>query len=182
MLIMLSVFALVLVFIPKNTYINTLSFVSEYFDEESELNYKITDLANYFESEESYETENTGISYRVDRYPLLIETFRKSPIFGCYYNTDSFANGYQEECAHLHWMNKLTVTGIIGIIIFLFILYMNIAKNLNLLNPEYKNYYLIASLTIIVYGFMKVIIGRDIWLAFFVILPGLNYLPLLKKK
>jgi len=121
---------LLFIFIPKNTYVNTIFTISQYFSEESELNNKINDLANYFESEESYETENTGI---------------------------------------------------IGIIIFSILLYMHIAKNLKIVETDYKYYYLIATLTIIGYGFMKVVAGRDIWLAFFVILPGLNYLPLLKK-
>jgi energy-coupling factor transporter transmembrane protein EcfT len=103
-------------------------------------------------------------------------------MFGCYFFSDESGNGYKPEGAHLHWMNKLTTTGIIGLIVFLLIPYNFIRNNLRLFDPTYKFYYILASLSILGYGFIKQLGGRDTWYAFFVILPGLYYLPLLKIK
>jgi hypothetical protein len=96
--------------------------------------------------------------------------------------SDESGNGYKPEGAHLHWMNKLTTNGIIGLIVFLLIPYNFIRNNLRLFDPTYKFYYILASLSILSYGLIKQLGGRDTWYAFFIILPGLYYLPLLKIK
>jgi hypothetical protein len=110
-----------------------------------------------------------------------MEAFVRSPVLGCYFNSSEFINGYELDGAHLHWMNKLTVTGIIGFVIFIFIPIFFIKNNLHYFNSQYKFYYLLASLSILCYGLFKTIAGRDTWYAFFIILPGLYYLPLLRK-
>jgi hypothetical protein len=79
-------------------------------------------------------------------------------------------------------MNKLTIIGIFGLLFFIFIPYNFIRNNLQHFNSTYKFYYILSSLSILTYGLMKNIVGRETWYTFFIILPGLYYLPLLKNK
>lgn len=101
---------------------------------------------------------------------------------GVFFLTDDSANGYNGEGAHLYWMNKLTTTGIIGIILFIIIPFNFLKNTLRHFSLTYKFFYILASLSILCYGLMKVIAGRETWYAFFIIIPGLYYLPLLKRK
>ncbi len=179
-IVVMSIFFSIAIFTPKETYINSLLSISNYFDKDSELNYKFRDLAIFISIGADIEDKSTGVGGRAERYPMLLETFVKSPVLGCYTFSDKSGNGYQVEGVHLHWMNKLTVTGIIGMVFFLIIPYITIKKNLGQFNSTYKFYYILAALTILIYGFMKTISGRETWYAFFIILPGLYYLPRLK--
>lgn len=169
------------VIIPKEVYVNSLLFVSNYFNKDSDINYKIRDLADFFNSGVDTKDNNTTTGSRLERYPILMETFAKSPIFGCYFLSDESGNGYNSSGAHLYWMNKLTVTGIVGFLFFLFIPYSFIKNNLRYFDSTYKFYYILASLSILSYGLIKVIGGREAWYTFFILLPGLYSLPLLKK-
>ena len=175
-------FFLIILIIPKEKYVNSLLSVSEYFDKDSELNYKFRDLAIFIETGADIKDNSTGAGGRAERYPMLMQTFIKKPLLGCFYFSDKSGNGYNAVGAHLHWMNKLTITGIIGLIFFLLIPYNFIKSNSKRFSPGYKFYYILASLSIISYGLIKQLGGRDTWYAFFIILPGLYYLPLLKKE
>jgi hypothetical protein len=178
----ICLFFSIMLIIPKDIYVNRLLFVSDYFEKYSDINNKIRDLAIYIETGGNIEDNSTMVGGRVERYPMLMKTFLKSPLLGCYFFSDKTANGYRGSGAHLYWMNKLTVTGIIGLILFLIIPYCFIRNNLRLFDSTYKYYYILASLSILSYGLMKNLIGRETWYAFFIILPGLYYLPLLKSK
>jgi hypothetical protein len=180
MIMIVLVFSIMLI-IPRAVYVNSLLSISEYFVEGSEVNYKFKDLALFIETGANVEDNNTGTGGRVERYPLLFETFIKKPLGGCYFMSDNIGNGYKGEGAHLYWMNKLTITGIIGLLFFIVIPYNFIKNRLKDFSPQYKFYYTLASLSILVIGIMKVIGGRDTWYTFFIILPGLYYLPELKK-
>lgn len=181
-IIVVGLFLSVTTLIPKETYVNGLISISEYFKKDSELNYKFRDLAIFIETGADIKDNSTGTGGRVERYPMLMKTFVKSPLFGCYFFADKNGNGYQSEGGHLFWMNKLTITGIIGLLIFLAILYFQIKNNLQYFDSIYKFYYIIAALSIIIIGITKVIGGRDTWYTFFILLPGLYYLPLLKNR
>ncbi len=181
-ILIISLIFIISIMIPKGLYTNSLLAISSYFKEDSELNYKFRDLSIYIETGKDANEINTGTGNRAERYPMLLETFVKNPFVGCYFLSDRLGNGYKSEGAHLHWMNKLTVTGIFGFFIFLAIPYNFIKTNYRRFNYDYKFYYLIASLSILSYGFLKAIAGRETWYAFFIIIPGMYYLPLLKKE
>lgn len=181
-ILIVVLFLSVVVIIPKETYINSLIYISGYFNEDSDLNYKLRDLAIFIETGVRIKDNDTGTGGRAERYPKLMETFVKSPMLGCYFFSDKYGNGYKPEGAHLHWMNKLTVTGIIGFLIFFFIPYNFIKNSLQYFDSTYRFYYILASLSILSYGLIKQIGGRETWYAFFIIIPGIYYLPLLKKK
>ena len=51
----------------------------------------------------------------------------------------------------------------------------------SLFQVEY-GYFLLSLLSMVALGAMKTLIGRELWYTFFIIVPGLYYLPLLKKK
>jgi hypothetical protein len=181
-ILIIGIFFIIVFAIPKEVYVNSLLKVSNYFNKDSDLNYKFRDMSVYIETGADIKDNSTSTGGRVERYPMLMGTFVKSPMFGCYFFSDESGNGYKPEGAHLHWMNKLTTTGIIGLIVFLLIPYNFIRNNLRLFDPTYKFYYILASLSILSYGLIKQLGGRDTWYAFFIILPGLYYLPLLKIK
>ena len=181
-ILIICLFFSILVIIPKEVYINSLLSISNFFEKDSELNYKFKDLALFIETGADIKDNTTSVAGRVKRYPLLMETFIKSPLLGCYFFSDKDGNGYSQEGAHLHWMNKLTITGIVGLILFLIIPFSFIKNNLQHYDSAYIFYYILASLSIISYGLMKTIVGRETWYAFFIILPGMYYLPLIKKK
>lgn len=183
--IRISVFVILIIFsaamiIPRGVYVNGLESISKYFERYSELNYKFNDFADFIETGADINDHSTSAGSRAERYPILIETFVKNPILGCYFFSDESINGYNSAGAHLYWMNKLTITGIIGFVIFLFIPYIFIKTNLRHFHTNYKFYYILSSLAVLSYGLIKVIGGRDTWYAFFIILPGLYFLPLLK--
>jgi hypothetical protein len=190
----ISFFLFLTIFIPQEIYVNGLYSISGVFPQEGILSNKFKDLAIFIETGSDIEDKSTGAGSRGNRYKQLAENFIKAPLLGCFFNSDHTANGYfnyyydygndigQVEGTHLHWMNKLTITGIIGLLIFLFIPYKHIKNNLRYFDSEYKFYYIVASISILSYGFLKTIAGREIWYAFFIILPGLYYLPLLKKE
>jgi hypothetical protein len=168
--------------IPSQSYVNALYSASNYFEKESELNKKFLDLAIFIESGAQIEDTETTTGGRIERYPALLEVFIKKPLFGCYFLSSKYESGYNNDGAHLYWMNKLTTTGIIGLLLFIYIPYNFIRKTLPYLMSSYKFYYLTAALAILLYGFMKVIDGRETWYTFFILLPGLSYMPLLKKE
>jgi hypothetical protein len=180
-ILVIVLFCSILLLIPQRVYVNSFLMIRNYFEMDSEMYHKVNDIAVFFESGADIKDNSTGLSTRAARYPLLLKSFSKSPFLGCYFFSDNLGNGYDLEGAHLYWMNKLTVTGIVGLCIFLIIPYRFIRNSLKNFSSSYKFYYVLASLAILCYGLMKVIGGRDTWYAFFIILPGLYYLPLLKK-
>jgi hypothetical protein len=179
-IIVILVFLFIIMLIPKYVYVDSLKSVGNEFSKNSELNYKFNDLATFIETGANLEDKSTGIGGRAERYPILLQAFIKSPLFGYYYSSNNYDNFYNPEGAHLYWMNKLTITGIVGLVFFSFILYYFLKVTIKRFDFTYRFFYLLASLSILFYGFMKVIGGRETWYAFFIILPGLYFLPLLK--
>jgi hypothetical protein len=180
-LLLFLLFSVTLI-IPRDLYVNTSRSLGSLFSKDSELNYKFRDLALFFETGHYAKDSRSDLDKRIARYPMLMETFKKRPLFGCYFFSDESGNGYNAEGAHLHWMNKLTITGIIGLVFFLIIPFKFIKNNMKYFNSNYKFYYFLASLSILSYGVIKQLGGRDTWYTFFIILPGLYFLPLLKQQ
>jgi len=166
----------VFVLLPVNFYIDILLYFSEYFDPKSHTYFKLNDMAQFLGTGK---LEGTGTGARMARYPLLIEAFLRNPIFGYYVTKGNVDIG---DGGHLYWINRLTVMGIFGFIPYLFIHYKFIKSGLKKINKNYSFYFLLSGLAIVGIGLMKNIAGRQLWFAYFILLPGLYFLPLLNRK
>lgn len=193
--LILGLLVTVAVLIPTNFYIGSLHFIATLFDRQSHTYEKIQDLSRSIDigiMEDVY-SSGTEIGSRGNRYLQLLDNFVQSPFLGVFFNSDSSAHGYfanyisitstirQVAGTHLYWMNKLTITGVIGFSIFFYIPYSHIRNRIRYFSDEYIFYFILASLSILSYGLLKGISGRDAWYTFFIIIPGMYYLSLLKK-
>jgi len=175
-LLIIGVFTVISISIPKTFYANLLIHTSNYFEPSSEIYFKLNDMSTFILNGEK---GKTGAGERVARYPLLINAFKNNPIFGHYINnntTDISPGG------HLYWMNKLTIFGLLGFLPYIFIHYRFIRNNLNLFNKEFSFYYLLSVGSIITLGLMKNLAGRSLWFTYFIILPGFFYLSIFESQ
>ena len=179
-LVILSMFFIVLAFIPNSVYVNILNYLSDSFSNLNELSFKLKEFSVYVETGGEVSEQN-AVAGRADRYPMLFEVFPKKPIFGCYFFSDITGNGYKVEAAHLYWMNKLTVSGLSGFLLFFLIIIFFLKNEIKNINKGYRYYFILSCLVVLLYGLFKNIIGRETWYVFFVIIPGICYLPLLNK-
>lgn len=180
-LFIILIFLIALLVIPKTAYIDMLEIASSYFNHDSDLNFKLRDLSLFLEGGNPFD-RSTGAGARAERYPMLWDSFIQSPVFGCFYLTDHRGNGYMHAGGHLHWMNKLTVTGIAGLLIFSFVVFSLIKNQIRNTKADYRYFYFISIALMLGYGLFKAIAGREMWYTFFILLPGIYYLPLLNKK
>jgi hypothetical protein len=79
-------------------------------------------------------------------------------------------------------MNKITIIGIIGLIFFIIPILFHIKNTIKMANNEAKYYILLSFIALLSYGFFKSLSGRETWYIFFIIIPGLNYLNLIKRQ
>ena len=176
--IILGILAIIVVLIPKEEYAHMLYRLSNMFINMEEVSFKLNEFAIYFQY--GVNIQNNTIIHRADRFPILLYAFSESPIFGCFF-FNYWGFGYLAECFHLYWMNKLTITGIVGFLFFVSILFTFIREETKKLDDGFRFYFILSVFSILVYGLFKNITDRECWYLFFVILPGMYYLPLLKK-
>ncbi len=181
-IIIIIIFFTISQIIPNKVYINTFIALSDVFKNQKEISFKFRDVAQYMEFGGSLNQETTATGIRAKRFPMLMESYIQSPLLGCFYQESEFGRGYYLYGYHIHWANKLTTTGIIGTLFFLYILYTFIIKSLKYFNESYKFIFLIFVSSIFVYGIFKTIAGREFWYSFFILSTGFYYLPLLKNK
>ena len=188
-----SIFIILLLIVPIESYLVAIRAMGELFHGSAIISEKFFDLAIFVEIGLDISGQDTGASGRGNRYIQLFDSFKESPIFGVIINSDLNAYGYyaniyqydnifQVEGTHLHWMNKMTISGIIGILIFLSIPIYYLNMMLRNIKGELKYTFIISSIAFLSYGLFKTIDGREAWFAFYVILPGIIYLPLVFKK
>lgn len=173
-LLLIGIFLIIFLLIPTSFYADLLLRINSYFNPDSHVHYKLTDMAEFINTGDYY---GTAVGSRVARYPLLIDAFLKNPIFG-YYVTNETAN--IGAGGHLYWMHKLAVYGLFGLILIIAIHYNHIKTNLRYFDKEFAFFFLISVFSIIALGLMKNLAGREMWFTYFVILPGIYYLPILK--
>lgn len=174
--------ALIVMSIPTRIYVNSLNTMSKKLKNLEEVSFKLKEFAVYLERGGEIKHSKNAVAGRAERYDMLWEVFPTNPLLGCFYQTDSYGGGYRPETAHLYWMNKLTITGIVGITCFISIFLFFIYKEQKNMQNNYRYYFILSILAILFYGLFKNIAGRECWYTFFVIIPGINYLPLLTKK
>lgn len=163
-----GVFLTILYLIPSQVYVDVFQYLAKVVGQDSHLALKFEDMATFIETGKEV-GEKTEAGIRMERFPLLWDSFISDPLIGGeYYNH------------HLHWMNKLATFGIIGIFPYV-ILFISFWKfNMKFYPPNYKPYLLLSIFSIITLGIIKALFGRELWLAFFVIVPGMYYVGLLK--
>lgn len=166
----------IMISIPKHFYVQTLYNIGSLFNNYEELRYKFTDLAKFLETGADIVDPTTGTGGRAQRFPELINTFSKNPIFGCYF-FNKYGNDYNPLGAHLYWMNKLTTTGLIGCVFFLSIIVVFVKNIFKRIENRVVFYYLLSSFIFLSYGLIKNLSSKGAWFAFFVIIPALIYLP-----
>lgn len=173
-----AIFIIIYVIIPSSFYANIFTTLGSYFEPGTELNYKMNDFASFIETPEF--TGSSGVGGRAERYPLLLEALLAKPVFGyaSYKYNINLGGG-----VHLYWMNHLALWGIPGFLIFVFVLY-KIYKTINssFFDTEIRHYYLLSVLAFIMLGLIKTIAGREPWLMLIVVIPGLYFFPLIRKK
>jgi len=175
--ILLFLFIPLFLLIPSHIYIALLQSIGALFKTDSVLYYKFNDLTDFFTYGGS--VIGTGIGGRLWRYHLLWDLFLRNPVFGHSAGGARYVNTFGG--AHLHWMNKLAIYGLLGTIPFFIIIYKSIKLNLRYFNNEYVYYFLLSMFSIIALGAVKQLVGRELWYTVFIVLPGMYYLPLLKK-
>jgi hypothetical protein len=177
--ILLTFIFIVLTWIPANYYGNVLNSTANLFEVDSENYQKLTDMALYIEFGEDTNNKRGDTQNRAARYPDLFATFIQNPFLGSASNSFS---SYDQAGAHLHWMNRLTVFGLLGLFMTFYFHRYYIMKIIIQFKEPYKIHFLLASIAILSYGLLKTIAGREVWYMYFLIIPGSYYLPLIKPK
>lgn len=173
---LVAVFLVAFYLIPNSFYSDVALRVSSYFSPTSIVYSRLHDLSMYFLAGQYAATE---VGSRAARYPLLLSGFERGPLLGYYYaTTRSFDIS---EGGHLYWMNKLAVFGLVGLLLYAKIHVDHLVQTVKTLDKDFTFYFLVAALGGLGMGLAKNIVGREFWYTYFVILPGLQYLPLLKR-
>ena len=165
--------------IPLEVYASFFKHISSYFDPSSETYLKLDDMASFFISDGVYEDE-TGTGYRLYRYFTLFEGFIQAPLLGIASNRYIY---YDESGAHLFWINKLSVFGLVAFIVYLKLIIKNINISIkHLISDSMKFFYFLSVVGLLSIGIIKNIAGREPWIIAFVIIPGLLNLKFIKSK
>jgi len=175
-LLVISLFLIVFFIIPTHIYADFFTKISTYFNPGSDVSYKLNDFSKYLELGDNY---GTSTGDRAARYPLLIEAFFEKPLMG-YYTGSHIKN--ISAGVHLYWMNRLAIMGLFGFIPLLVIHISYIKTSIKYFNEQFTFYFLVSVFSVVGLGLMKALTGRELWFTYFILLPGLYFLPLLKKE
>lgn len=176
--IYLGIIILILIILPLQIYADFLRYIASLFDIGSENYFKFNDMAAFIASGGGF--EGTAAGGRAARWPILWKSFQANPLFGHFLS--SLKNEDIAPGGHLYWMNKFAVYGLVGTVPFIYILYKNFKYSLSFFEEEFNFYFILSALAIVALGLMKVIAGAEMWFTYFVLVPGMYYLQLLKKQ
>lgn len=178
--VIFSILILLYIIIPAEVFASFFFRLSDTLQNQKVLSGYLNEIGMYM-TLGGGEIEGNAVSGRLDiRYASAWRYIKENPLFGTYFNQRSTYGSLGE--AHLFLMNKLTVTGLVGFILWVLpfiVFYKKISINFS---KDFKYFFIIVLLAIILYGLVKVIIVRQVWMLIFVIIPGMYYLPLLNKK
>lgn len=174
-IVSLSFILIIGIITPNQVYSDILIQSSSWFNKNSETYLKLNDMAGFIIGD----TEDSVTEQRAERFPELAEAFIRKPLLG----DASYESGLDIGLgAHLYWMNRLAIWGIVALSFFVWLHYKYILSGIRYFDKTFTYYFLLSVGAILSYGLIKNISGREIWYAYFVILPGMYYLPSLKKK
>jgi len=167
--------------IPTTTYADLLTNVSSLFSKDSNVYYKMNDLANYLVSSNT----GTGVESRIERYPGLISALLEQPFLG----DASYDSRFQKEMtagAHLFWMSRLALWGVFGFIGYLLILKNVFKPLLSFFDKDFRYFYSLSLTSVIFLGLIKSLTPREPYVMLLIIIPGLYFLTktklIMKKK
>lgn len=171
-----SLLGILFITTPSSFFSNAFFSLSSNFEQGSMMNRKLFDFGGFIENPEFDNSTETGS--RAERLPLLFEAFVSNPILG-----DASYNGpYDiEPGAHLFWMNRLTLWGVPGFLLYIFVLYKIFRDISSFFDADYRIYYYLSITALIMMGLMKATGGSESWLMLIVVIPGLYFLPLLNQ-
>jgi hypothetical protein len=175
--VIILLIGVVLISIPNSAYSDMFFSISKLVTPGSELENKLKDFSSYIDNPDI--DNETGARVRVERFPMLLETFLNNPFTG-FASEKSSTN--IDGGAHLYFMNKLALYGIFGFSFFVFMMFRIFKSIMSLFEPTYKFYYLLSILSFVFLGAMKAVGGREVWLVLIVTIPGISYWPLMLKQ
>lgn len=153
--------------IPTEYYLNFIYYISDFFQRDSNIHSKLSDLALLIQA--PFLDESNAFLHRGQRYPLLIDAFANNPIFG-FFSENNAAD--IAEGGHIYWMNKLAVYGLFAFIPFTLIFVLYVQSVSKKIDDRFKVYFYLAIAGFITLGLMKALSGREFWYMVFFILPG----------
>lgn len=166
------------IIIPRHIYTDIISYFISLINSNSDVYFKLIDL-NAFIADGRLLDPTSTIGARTARYPLLWKAFLKSPITGVAaldYHIN-ISEGY-----HLHWMGKIAATGLFGFFLFLIPQIYYLRDLFKKITSNYKFYAYISIIAFFALGLTKTMGGREIWGAYFILIPGLTCLPYLSSR
>ncbi|MFK5982670.1 MAG: hypothetical protein QM499_07135 [Flavobacteriaceae bacterium] len=168
------IIGLVLIFsiIPLKIYADILINIGSTFSTDSNVYYKLNDMASYIVNSN---VSDTGMGVRYARYPELLTVFFAQPIVGDASYNSSFYNEMVNG-GHLYWMSRLALWGVFGFIGYLLILKNIFQPIFNLFDKEFRYYYGLSLLSVFILGLVKNLTGREQYVMLLIIIPGLYFL------
>jgi len=173
----LVLIVIIFILIPQDVYIGLLNLIAENLNTDGLLYNKISDLVEFISIGEVSDATATGM--KSSRYIMLFDVFSDNPILGGFSvpRGHSWYAGY-----HLHWMYKLASFGILGLLLHAIIHFTYIKYSIKYFDQNYRYYFLLSCFSLIGLGFLKALVGREMWVGYFVLLHGVYYIPLYKKR
>ncbi len=171
-ILIFSVISVLVFVIPKEFYARALHFISQSFDPESNVFFKLNDLSNFILNPEI--GSSTGVGSRAERFPWLWQAFLNRPLLGDASDISWDINKVMQG-GHLYWISRLTIWGILGFSTYLLLLISIFSTVMIQFDKEFKFYYLLSLLAIFTIGIFKNLGGREIYIVLLIIIPGLYY-------
>lgn len=167
---LLLILMVMIFLIPNKTFGDFIYSIANLFEGNPFMHDKFYDLALFINF--SGIDTSTGAGSRIDRYPLLLEAFLQSPLLGAASIESSL---YDSSGAHLYWMNKLALLGIIGFSFFTFMFVKIFRSVVVLFDKQFSYYYILSSMAFVLIGLMKNISGREPFFVLMILIPGMYF-------
>lgn len=165
-LIIITLTLIMIVIIPKSFYSNIFYGISNLTTNKI-FEKKIYDIGFLFEHKINFSAlETTSVEYRLERYVTNLSQFVDSPIIG-----KGYVGNY-----HIFWLNILAQFGLVGLFPIILVMTNQMKYNIKLFNKEFVYYYLLSIIIFVALGFMKAIVGREIYLYLYFIVPGIYFI------
>jgi hypothetical protein len=163
-LIVLFIVLILFIAVPIDFYANIIFSIAEMVPGEV-LKSRIHDLAISLKFISSgIEAGGEHYASRFARILLLLGEFIKNPIFGGDFST-----------AHVFWLDRLSLFGIVGMIPWVIFLTSIIKKTIALIHEDLRNHYAISIISLVFIGFLKGIGGVSMYFFVFFFGPAILY-------
>lgn len=159
-LIFLIFFFIVLLIIPRSFYASLFYDLSTIFDSQI-YSSRIYDLGKTIEDMDIDRQAESHIGRRLGRTPLLLESIFRNPIIGGGLNTN-----------HIFFLDRLSMFGLVGLLPWIFLLYLHIKYMKINISKEYYPYYALSIFEFILLGLVKNSGFSQVIITVFFIIPS----------